>query len=77
MPKKIFNLFVLILFVFFVSSCNQNKSPEEMKKLWSKANTTGEIISRSGTVFNSAIDKERTMKDATTRLQTGLFSCHY
>lgn len=71
MPKKIFNLIFLILFIPFVSSCNNNKTPEEMEELWSKANTTGEIIARSGTVMNSAINKEMTMRDATTRLQTG------
>ena len=72
MPKKISNLIFLILLATFVSSCNSNKTPEEMEELWSKkANTTGEIIKRSGTVFNPAVNKERAMKDARTRLQTG------
>ena len=71
MPKKIFNLIFLILFIAFITSCNSDKTPEEMEELWSKANTTGEIIKRSGTVFNPAINKEKALKDARTRLQTG------
>ncbi len=58
----------LLLFVF---SCNSNKSDEEMKDLWSKAQTTGEIVNRSGTVFNSATNKDLAMRDAETRLQSG------
>ena len=42
-----------------------------MEELWSKAQTTGQIIKRSGTNMNSAINKEAAMRDATTRLQTG------
>ena len=58
----------LLLFVF---SCNSNKSEEEMEELWSKAQTTGEIINRSGTVFNPGINKDLAMRDAETRLQSG------
>ena len=58
----------LLLFIF---SCNSNKSEEEMDELWSKAQTTGEIINRSGTVFNSGINKDLAMRDAETRLQSG------
>ena len=58
----------LLLFVF---SCNSNKSEEEMEELWSKAQTTGEIINRSGTVFNPGIDKDLALRDAETRLQSG------
>ena len=63
----------LILFfsVFFIISCNSNKSEEEMEELWSKAQTREEIINRSGTKFNSAIDPEIAMRDAQTRLQSG------
>ena len=43
----------MIFLLFFVYSCNQNKTDEEMKELWSKAQTTGKIIERSGTKFNS------------------------
>ena len=42
-----------------------------MKELWSKAQTTGAIIERSGTKFNSGIDKQLALQDAETRLQTG------
>ena len=48
--------------MFFIYGCNQNKSEEEMNELWSKANTTGEIINRSGTVFNSGVDKDLAIK---------------
>ena len=39
--------------------------------MWSKAQTTGAIIDRSGTKFNSATNKEVALRDAETRLQTG------
>ncbi len=42
-----------------------------MKELWSKAQTKGKIIERSGTKFNSAIDMDLAMRDAETRLQSG------
>ena len=58
----------LLLFIF---SCNSNKSEEEMEELWSKAQTTGEIINRSGTVFNSGINKDLALRDAEVRLQSG------
>ena len=57
--------------LFFVQSCNSGKSEEEMKELWSKAQTTGQIIERSGTKFNSGVNKQLALQDAETRLQTG------
>ena len=42
-----------------------------MEELWSKAQTTGEIINRSGSKFNSATNKDLAMRDAETRLQSG------
>ena len=54
MLKSYIVLFSIILFVF---GCNKNLTEEERKELWSKAQTTGEIINRSGTPFNSATDK--------------------
>ena len=42
-----------------------------MDELWSKAQTTGEIINRSGTVFNSGTNKDLALRDAETRLQSG------
>ena len=57
--------------LIFITSCNSGKSEEEMEELWSKAQTTGQIIERSGTKVNPALDKETAMRDAETRLQTG------
>ena len=62
---------VIITLLLFLYSCNSNKSEEEMKELWSKAQTTGSIIDRSGTKFNSGKNKELALRDAETRLQTG------
>ena len=59
------------MFVFILVGCNKNLTEEEKKELWSKAQTTGQIIERSGTVFNSATNKDLAMRDAETRLQTG------
>jgi len=67
----ILNKLILLSFLFFLISCNSNKSEEEMDELWSKAQTRNEIIERSGTKFNSAIDMDLAMRDAETRLQTG------
>ena len=61
----------IFLFVFTLLGCNKNLTDEEKKELWNKAQTTGQIIERSGTVFNSATNKDLAMRDATTRLQTG------
>ena len=61
-------MLTLFLFVF---ACSKNLTKEEKEELWSKAQTTGEIINRSGTVINSANDKEGALRDAETRLSTG------
>ena len=58
-------------FLIFIASCNKNLSEEEREELWSKAQTTGEIISRSGTVINTANKKDDALRDAETRLSTG------
>ena len=42
-----------------------------MAELWSKAQTTGEIVNRSGTKFNTATNKDLAIRDAETRLQSG------
>ena len=60
-----------VLLLVFIVSCNKNLSEEERAELWSKAQTTGEIINRSGTTFNSASHKEAALRDAETRLSTG------
>ena len=67
----IFNRLIILCLLFLMFSCNNNRTDEEMDELWSKAQTTGEILNRSGTVFNSATNKELAMRDAETRLQTG------
>ena len=61
----------LVIFLFFVASCNKNLNEEEKRELWSKAQTSGEIINRSGTVFSSSNNKDLAMKDAQNRLATG------
>ena len=61
----------IVIFIFLLSGCNSNLSEEERKDLWKKAQTTGEIINRSGTPFNSAIDKDLALDDAQNRLITG------
>tara|TARA_Y100001970_G_scaffold30162_1_gene37430 strand:- start:18957 stop:19559 length:603 start_codon:yes stop_codon:yes gene_type:complete len=63
---------VLIIFLLlFAASCNKNLSEEEKEELWSKAQTTGEIINRSGTIYSSADRKELALRDAENRLSTG------
>ena len=54
-----------------LSSCNSGKTDEEMEELWSKAQTTGKIIERSGTKFNSGTNKELALRDAQNRLMSG------
>ena len=62
---------VLLSLILLVFGCNKNLTEEERKELWSKAQTTGEIINRSGTPFNPATDKKLAMDDAQNRLITG------
>ena len=62
---------LIIFLLFFVISCNKNLTQEEKKELWSKAQTSGEIINRSGTVFSPSLDKDLAMRDAQNRLNTG------
>ena len=63
--------FICLFSLLFIFSCNSDKTDEEMEELWSKAQTKHEIIERSGTKFNSAIDMDLALQDAETRLQTG------
>ena len=67
----LFRLVLLISFLQIIYSCNSNKTEEEMEELWSKAQTTGKIIERSGTQFNSGQNKKLALQDAETRLQSG------
>jgi hypothetical protein len=62
---------VILSFLIFLFSCNKNLTEEESEELWSKAQTTGEIINRSGTVINTATKKDAALRDAETRLSTG------
>ncbi len=62
---------LLMIPLLFILACNSNKSEEEMEELWSKAQTRQQIIDRSGTKFNSALDMDLAMRDAETRLQSG------
>ena len=61
----------IVVFIFLLIGCNDNLSDEERKGLWNKAQTQGEIISRSGTPFNLATDPDLAMSDAQNRLITG------
>ena len=54
-----------------IVGCNKNLTDEEKKEMWSKAQTEGEIIRRSGTPFNLATDRELALSDAENRLRTG------
>ena len=67
----LFRLILLLSFLQLIYSCNSNKTEEEMEELWSKAQTTGKIIERSGTKFNSGQNKQLALQDAETRLQSG------
>jgi hypothetical protein len=60
-----------LIFLIFLFSCNKNLTEEESKELWSKAQTTGEIVNRSGTKVNTATNKELAIREAETRNATG------
>ena len=64
---------VLLFCLIFLISCNKNLTDEEKKELWSKAQTSGEIYNRSGSIMPRGTDaqKEVAMRDAETRLSTG------
>ena len=64
-------LTLLLLTLLFVASCNKNLTEEERRALWDKAQTTGEIVRRSGTPFNTATDKDLAVSDAQNRLRSG------
>jgi hypothetical protein len=63
--------FVLVSLLFFIVGCNKNLTEEEKKRLWDNAQTTGEIVRRSGTPFNTATKKSLAVSDAQNRLRTG------
>ena len=64
--SRIISVLVIVLVLL---SCNKNV--EDSSELWKKAQTSGEIISRSGTVFDPAKNKERAMVDAENRRRSG------
>ena len=64
-------LIILISLAILLVGCNKNLTEEEKKEMWSKAQTEGEIIRRSGTPFNLATDRELALADAENRLRTG------
>ena len=64
--SRIILVLALVLLLF---SCNKNV--EDSSELWENAQTSGEIIRRSGTVFDPSINKELALSDAENRLRTG------
>jgi hypothetical protein len=64
--SRIISVLALVLLLL---SCNKNV--EDSSELWKNAQTSGEIIKRSGTVFDPAIDKDRALSDAENRLRSG------
>ena len=64
--SRIISVLALVLLLL---SCNKNV--EDSSELWKNAQTSGEIIKRSGTVFNPAQNKELAMSDAENRLRSG------
>ena len=64
--SRIISVLVIVLVLL---SCNKNV--EDSSELWKNAQTSGEIISRSGTIIDSAQNKEMAMADAENRLRTG------
>jgi hypothetical protein len=61
----------LLTITLIITGCNNNLSDEEKKALWDNAQTTGEIVRRSGTPFNMATDKQLAVSDAENRLRSG------
>ncbi len=59
----------VLAIVLLLLSCNKNV--EDSSELWKNAQTSGEIIKRSGTVFDPSLNKEMAMNDAENRLRTG------
>ena len=64
--SRIISVLALVLLLL---SCNKNV--EDSSELWKNAQTSGEIIRRSGTLIDPAINKEAAMSDAENRLRTG------
>ena len=69
MVSRLTRIISVLAIVLLLLSCNKNV--EDSSELWENAQTSGEIIRRSGTVFDPALNKERAMSDAENRLRTG------
>ena len=70
--KKISIVFSLIFSFILLGGCNRGM--EDTSELYEKSTTRGDIISRSGTLFQSGSGKdakERQLNDAQNRLRTG------
>ena len=64
--SRIISILALVLLLL---SCNKNV--EDSSELWKNAQTSGEIIRRSGTIYDPAINKDKAMRDAENRLRSG------
>ena len=62
-------IILVLALVLLLLSCNKNV--EDSSELWKNAQTSGEIIRRSGTIYDPAINKDKAMSDAENRLRTG------
>ena len=69
MASYLSRIISVLALVLLLLSCNKNV--EDSSELWKNAQTSGEIIRRSGTVFDPSINKELAMSDAENRLRTG------
>ena len=69
MVSHLLKIVLTLAAMLLLLSCNKNV--EDTSELWKNAQTSGEIIARSGTIFNPAQNKERAMSDAENRLRTG------
>ena len=69
MVPQLLKIVSTLVAILVLLSCNKNV--EDSSELWKNAQTSGEIIKRSGTVFDPAKNKELAMKDAENRLRTG------
>ena len=67
--NKVIYLFILIFFLFFLSSCNKNTDPNRVAELRAKSTARGDIIQRSGTMIVG--DENARLNDAENRLRTG------
>ena len=62
-------IIAMLVTILLLISCNKNV--EDSSELWKNAQTSGEIMRRSGTLVNNPNKKELAMSDAENRLRTG------